>query len=163
MIREASEGDAEAITEIYNHYIRNTVITFEEDEVTAADFIERINNVQKSGFSWLVAIENEKVIGYAYSSKWKDRTAYRNTAEVSVYLSHTTKSKGWGTKLYEVLFSGLRGKAIHIVIGGITLPNPASIAIHENFGMEKVAHFKEVGYKFGEWLDVGYWQVQLNT
>ena len=163
MIREATEKDAVAITEIYNYYILKTVTTFEEDEVTEADFRERINNVQKSGFSWLVAIENEQVIGYAYSSKWKDRTAYLKTAEVSVYLSHTVKSKGWGTKLYGALFSNLEGKDIHTVIGGITLPNLASVAIHEKFGMEKVAHFKEVGYKFGEWLDVGYWQVHLNA
>lgn len=163
MIREATERDAEAITKIYNHYILKTVTTFEEAEVTVGDFRERINDIQQSGFSWLVAIENEQVIGFAYSSKWNNRAAYRKTAEVSVYISHTSKFKGWGTKLYEVLFSSLHGKDVHIVIGGITLPNPASVAIHEKFGMEKVAHFKEVGYKFGEWLDVGYWQLQLNS
>lgn len=163
MIREATDNDAEAITAIYNYYIQNTVITFEEDSLNPSDFIERIRKVQESGYSWLVAEENGKIIGYAYSSKWNDRTAYINTAEVSIYLSHLIKSRGWGTKLYDVLFSSLRQKSIHIVIGGITLPNPASVAIHEKFGMEKVAHFKEVGYKFGEWLDVGYWQVQLNA
>lgn len=163
MIREATDKDAEAIAEIYNYYVQNTIITFEEDNLKPSDFIERIREVQQSGFSWLVAEENGKIIGYAYSSKWNDRAAYKNTAEVSVYLSQHVKSKGWGTKLYDVLFSSLREKSIHIAIGGITLPNPASIAVHEKFGMEKVAHFKQVGYKFGEWLDVGYWQVQLNT
>jgi len=163
MIREATENDAEAIVEIYNYYIRNTVVTFEETEVDATDFIARINKVQNSGYSWIVAIDNEQVVGYAYSSKWNERTAYRNTAEVSVYLSHTAISKGWGTKLYEALFTGLRNKDIHVVIGGITLPNPASVALHEKFGMEKVAHFKEVGFKFNTWLDVGYWQVRINA
>lgn len=163
MIREATKGDAAAIAEIYNHYIRNTVITFEDSVVDSKEFVERINNVQKTGFSWLVVEANNEVIGYAYSSKWNDRAAYKNTAEVSVYLSHTIQSKGWGTKLYDVLFSSLREKSIHVVIGGITLPNSASVAIHEKFGMEKVAHFKQVGYKFGKWLDVGYWQVQLNA
>jgi len=163
MIREATENDARSIADIYNHYIRDTFITFEEDEISSDEMSERIQDVQHSGFSWLVATENDLVVGYAYSSKWNDRTAYRNTAEVSVYLLDTAKSKGWGTKLYEVLFASLEQKNIHMVIGGITLPNPASVAIHEKFGMEKAAHFREVGFKFGEWLDVGYWQVQLNT
>lgn len=163
MIREATDKDAEAITEIYNYYVQNTVITFEEVDLHPSDFVARISKVQESGYSWLVAEENGTVIGYAYSSKWNDRAAYKNTAEVSVYLSHQITSKGWGTKLYRTLFSSLREKSIHIVIGGITLPNVASVAIHEKFGMAKVAHFKEVGYKFGKWLDVGYWQVQLNA
>ncbi|MBV1884240.1 MAG: GNAT family N-acetyltransferase [Pseudomonadales bacterium] len=162
MIREATKMDAEAIAKIYNHYIQNTVITFEEKELDSVTLEERIKKVQASGFSWLVAIENEKVIGFAYSSKWNEREAYRHTAEVSVYLLHTVTSNGWGTQLYNAIFSSLRNKSIHMVIGGITLPNPASIAIHEKFGMEKVAHFKQVGFKFGEWLDVGYWQVQLS-
>ena len=163
MIRDATKKDAEAIAEIYNYYIRKTVVTFEEHALDEDAIIERMHKVQTSGFSWLVAVENEKIIGYAYSSKWNERVAYKNTAEVSVYLSPTLKAKGWGTKLYQQLFSGLRDKSIHSVIGGIALPNPASIAIHEKFGMEKVAHFKEVGYKFGKWIDVGYWQVQLSA
>jgi phosphinothricin acetyltransferase len=163
MIREVEENDAAALAEIYNFYIQNTVVTFEEDGIDAIEFIKRIGKVQSSGYSWLVAEENGRVIGYAYSSKWNDRAAYKNTAEVSVYLSHTAKSSGWGTRLYSELFSSLRKRSTHVVIGGITLPNPASIALHEKFGMEKVAHFKQVGYKFGQWLDVGYWQVQLNT
>jgi phosphinothricin acetyltransferase len=71
--------------------------------------------------------------------------------------------KGFGTKLYDELFSRLRKKKLHVAIGGIALPNPSSIKLHEKFGMEKVAHYKEVGYKFGEWVDVGYWQVQLDA
>ncbi|MBV1883057.1 MAG: GNAT family N-acetyltransferase [Pseudomonadales bacterium] len=163
MIREATEKDAEAIAEIYNYYIQKTVVTFEEEDLDEYALSERMHKVQMSGFSWLVAVENEKIIGYSYSSEWNGRGAYKSTAEVSVYLSPSLKAKGWGTKLYQALFSRLRDKSIHVVIGGITLPNPASIAIHEKFGMEKVAHFKEIGYKFGQWLDVGYWQVKLNV
>ncbi len=163
MIREASEQDVEAIVDIYNYYIRNTVVTFEETEVDVRDFSARIRKVQGSGNSWLVAIEEGRVIGYAYSTKWNERAAYRSTVEVSVYLSHTEVSKGWGTRLYDELFSGLLVRGIHVVIGGITLPNAASVALHEKKGMEKVAHFVEVGNKFGEWLDVGYWQVRLST
>ncbi len=163
MIREASEQDAEAIAEIYRYYIQNTVITFEEGDVDTRDIIDRINKVQESGFSWLVAVEDEDVIGYAYASTWNDRAAYRHTAEVSVYLSHTAQSKGWGTKLYDALFLSMQNQHIHTVIGSITLPNPASVAMHEKFGMVKVGHFTEVGCKFGKWLDVGYWQMQLNS
>lgn len=163
MIREATEMDAEAIAEIYNYYIRNSVITFEEDEVDSANIASRIHKVTASGFSWLVATDEGKIVGYAYSSKWNERAAYRNTAEVSVYLSKSATSKGLGTELYNDLFSRLKDKGIHIVIGGITLPNPASVALHEKFGMEKVAHFKEVGFKFGQWLDVGYWQVKIDA
>lgn len=163
MIREAKDSDAAALAEIYNFYIRNTVITFEEDDVDADEFIKRIQKVKKSGHSWLVAEEDGHVIGYAYSSKWNERSAYKKTAEVSIYLSDAAKSRGWGAKLYTELFNRLRKKSIHVVIGGITLPNAASVALHEKFGMEQVAHLKQVGYKFGQWLDVGYWQVQLNS
>jgi len=163
MIREAKDSDAAALAEIYNFYIRNTVITFEEDDLDSDEFIKRIQKVQTSGHSWLITEEAGQVIGYAYSPKWNERSAYRNTAEVSIYLSDTAKSKGWGTKLYTELFNHLRKKSIHIVIGGIALPNTTSVALHEKFGMEKVAHFKRVGYKFGQWLDVGYWQVQLTA
>ncbi len=163
MIREATKNDAEVITEIYNYYIENSVISFEEIVIHPIDFIKRIKKVQESGLPWLVAEQNSKVIGYAYAAKWHERAAYKNTVEVSIYLSHQLKSKGWGTKLYNDLFSILQTKSIHIVIGGITLPNTASVALHEKFGMEKVAHFKEVGYKFGRWLDVGFWQVKLDN
>lgn len=163
MIRDALETDSTEIAEIYNHYIQNTVITFEERSVDAAEIAARIRKVQSTGYAWLVALNNGRVIGYAYSSKWNERAAYKNTAEVSIYLAHGATKSGWGTKLYGELFSRLRNDSMHIAIGGITMPNPGSVALHEKFGMEKVAHFKQVGYKFDQWLDVSYWQVQLNT
>lgn len=163
MIRDAIETDAEGIASIYNHYISNSVATFEEREVSTLDMAERIRAIKESGHSWLVIFEKDILVGYAYSSKWKERTAYKNTAEISVYLSHTFTGKGIGTKLYTLLFSRLRKNNIHIAIGGITLPNQASISFHEKFGMVKVAHFNEIGFKFGQWLDVGYWQIKLNA
>lgn len=162
MIRNAEELDAKPVVEIYNYYIRNSVATFEEVELTSEEMGERIKEKQEVGHSWLVALKDERVVGYAYSGPWSGRSAYRNTCEVSVYLSPTDLSEGWGTKLYTALFSRLQKMGVHVVIGGITLPNRSSIALHEKFGMTKVAHFKEVGYKFGQWLDVGYWQVLLN-
>lgn len=162
MIRNATEKDANEIATIYNHYVKNTVFTFEETEVTAKEIQRRINEKQASGYPWLVSIQDEQVVGYAYAGKWNERSAYRKTAEVSIYLSHEVTTKGLGTKLYEEIFSRMRKKETHILVAGITLPNPPSIALHEKFGMVQVAHFKEVGYKFGQWLDVGYWQVNIN-
>ena len=161
MIRQATEADAEKITSIYNHYILNSTATFEEIPLTASEIIQRIEKVQNLDLPWLVAEEDGCVIGYAYATRWNERCAYRDTVEASVYLSHNLTVKGWGTKLYEALFARLREKSLRVVIGGITLPNPASIALHEKMGMEKVAHFKNVGYKFGRRIDVGYWQIEL--
>ena len=161
MIRTATESDAQRIADIYNHYIENTVITFEEQIISKKDILERMEKVTHSDLPWLVADDGGAVIGYAYATKWNVRSAYRHTVETSVYLSHLSLARGWGTRLYTALFGQLRQKSIHVVIGGITLPNPASIALHEKFGLKQVAHFKEVGYKFGQWLDVGYWQTEL--
>jgi L-amino acid N-acyltransferase YncA len=161
MIRATTESDAQTIADIYNYYIANTVITFEERAISKNDILERMEKVIGSSLPWLVAEDDGVVIGYAYAGKWNMRSAYRHTVETTVYLSSSSISKGCGTRLYQALFDILRHNSIHIVIGGITLPNPASVALHEKFGMTKVAHFKEVGYKFGQWLDVGYWQTEL--
>jgi L-amino acid N-acyltransferase YncA len=161
MIREATRDDAAALADIYNHYILNTVVTFEEVALTADEFAKRIDKVQSAGYSWLVAQDGERVVGYAYAAKWHERAAYRHTVEVSVYLAHDCAGMGWGTRLYGNLFAALRETSVHVAIGGIALPNAASVAIHEKFGMEQVAHFRQVGRKFGQWIDVGYWQVRL--
>ena len=161
MIRQITPNDFDAIANIYNHYVSNSVISFEEIPVSTAEMKARVNNVLTKGLPWLVAEKAGEVIGYAYACQWKLRSAYKNSVEVSVYLSHLKTSQGVGTALYETLFEQLKGR-FHTAIGGITLPNPASVALHEKFGMRKVAHFKEVGFKFEQWLDVGYWQVNIN-
>lgn len=163
MIRNVNQGDAKKITEIYNHYIRNTVITFEEVEISVAEMIERINNVESKQLPWLVAVEDDEIIGFAYLTPWKSRSAYRFSLEATVYLDATCSASGWGSKLYESLFDSIKDSSVHSVIGVIALPNEASIALHEKFGMEKVAHFREVGFKFEKWVDVGFWQVILNS
>jgi phosphinothricin acetyltransferase len=163
MIRAATASDAQSIAEIYNYYIENTVITFEEQAITKNDIINRMEKVIGSSLPWLVAEDNGAVIGYAYATKWNARSAYRHTVETTVYLSKASLARGWGTQLYRALFDTLRNTSIHVGIGGITLPNSASVALHEKFDMKKVAHFAEVGYKFGQWLDVGYWQTELKS
>ena len=161
MIRLATENDSEAIARIYNHYILNTVITFEEHAVSAQQMADRVTEVISNSLPWLVAEQAGQVVGYAYANKWKERSAYRFSVEITVYLEQKVVAQGLGSRLYEALFARLKELKVHSVIGGIALPNPASIAIHEKFGLKKVAHFKEIGFKFNQWLDVGYWQVSL--
>jgi phosphinothricin acetyltransferase len=160
-IRPVNPEDAESICAIYNYYIRETTVTFEEADVEPVDINARIRAVQKAGLPWIVAEHENEVVGYAYAKRWKERSAYRYSVEVSVYVKVEEQGKGWGSALYRVLFDQLGQLDIHLVIGGITLPNDISIALHEKFGMKKVAHFNEVGYKFGAWRDVGYWQKSL--
>jgi len=163
MIRSINSRDTEAVVNIYNYYIDNTIVSFEEKPILGCDMLERIATVHSAGYPWLVAEDQNKIVGYAYANQWNNRAAYKHTAEVSVYLSYLDMSRGWGTKLYESLFEKLRNMSIHTVIGGISLPNPASVALHEKFGMTQVANFKEVGYKYDKWIDVGYWQGELST
>jgi L-amino acid N-acyltransferase YncA len=160
-VRVVSKDDAMEISEIYNYYILNTHITFEENVVSEKEMENRISEIQEAGLPWLVAIEAGRVVGYAYASKWKGRCAYRFSVESTVYLAPGHSGNGIGSLLYEALMRELRESGFHVVIGGIALPNPASVALHEKFGMKQVAHFKEVGFKFGKWIDVGYWQAIL--
>ena len=115
-----------------------------------------------SSFPWYVEEENGEIIGFAYASLWKGRSAYRFTAESTVYVKHSATGRGVGSKLYSELLKELSKRSIHSVVGCITLPNEKSEALHDKFGFKKVAHFSEVGYKFDKWLDVGYWELLFN-
>ena len=161
VIRTAMAGDAEAIARIYNHYVASTIVTFEEQAVSIEEMAGRILEIGSAALPWLVAEQDGRIVGYAYASKWKGRCAYRFSAECTVYLDPDCVGMGYGTKLYERLFAALRERGMHAVIGGVALPNPASVALHEKLGMTKVAHFREVGFKFDKWIDVGYWEVTL--
>jgi len=162
MIRNVLDKDAGDLANIYNYYIVETVATFEEEMISSDVMLARISKIQADELPWLVA-ENElgEILGYAYATKWRERFAYRFSVEVTIYLSPKHKKQGLGTQLYQALFAELNKRSIHSVIGGITLPNAASVALHEKFGMKQVAHFKEVGFKFEQWLDTGYWQGKI--
>ncbi len=156
MIREATFSDASAITAIYNHYILNTTITFELYPITRGETIKRMEKYKEIG-PYLVYEEDGEVIGYAYVSRFRERQAYEHSVESSIYLKNGCGGKGLGTRLYSELLSQVSSQR-HTVIGGIALPNEASIRLHEKCGFRKVAHFSEVGRKFGQWIDVGFWQ-----
>ncbi|MDB5962950.1 MAG: phosphinothricin acetyltransferase [Massilia sp.] len=158
LLREAGASDAAAIAAIYNHYVLHSTISFEEEAVGVDSMAQRIAEVQAAGLPWLVAQRDGVVLGYAYATKWRVRHAYRFSVESSVYLASEAAGQGLGSMLYAALLERLRQAGVHLAIGGIALPNAASIALHEKLGFEKVAHFREVGFKFGQWRDVGYWQ-----
>lgn len=161
MIRSATPADAAAIAGIYNHYITDTIVTFEETTVTGDEMAERIAAVLADGHPWLVAEEQGVVLGYAYASTWKGRCAYRFTLETTVYLRHGASGRGMGSALYAALLARLREMNIHVAVGCLALPNEDSVRLHEKLGFRKVAHFTEVGYKFERWLDVGFWELRL--
>jgi phosphinothricin acetyltransferase len=159
--RDANIDDAAQIVSIYNHYVLNTVISMEYETVTPADMAQRIGDVQSAGLPWLVLLDGERIVGYAYASKWRARFGYRHSVESSVYLAPEQQRRGLGGMLYRRLLERLREQGCHAVMGGIALPNPGSVALHEKLGFDQVAHFREVGRKFGGWVDVGYWQLTL--
>jgi len=160
MIRPVQPDDAPYLCEIYNHYILETPITFEEDLLTPDDIRQRILETTKT-YPWLVCEEDGRLLGYAYGRKWRARAAYRHSVETTVYLHPSATGKGRGAALFDALLTELRSRQFHCVIGGVALPNPASIALLEKFGLRQVAQFREVGRKFDRWIDVGYWQLVL--
>ena len=160
LIRDAGPNDAETICAIYNHHVRDTIVTFEEVEITAEEMRARIASVTTT-LPWLVAEEKDVLLGYAYAAKLNDRVGYRYAVVSTIYVAAHAHKRGVGTALYRALLDNLRSRQIHAAIGLIALPNEASIAVHEKCGFKKVAHLPEVGMKFGRWIDVGYWQVLL--
>lgn len=161
-VRSVREADAAGIVDIYNHYVLGTCITFETEPVCVREMARRIEENLASSLPWIVAEEaGGRVIGYAYASKWKGRCAYRHSVESTVYLDAPRTGQGLGLQLYGALIDLIRASAMHTVIGGVALPNAPSVGLHERMGFKKVAHFEQVGFKQGRWVDVGYWQLLL--
>ena len=159
--RPATAADAEAIARIYNYYVANTVITFEEEAVSATDMAARIAEAQSLSLPWLVAEIEGAIAGFAYARRWRPRSAYKYSAETTIYLERGYEGRRIGTTLYSMLLPLLRERGIHVAIGGVALPNDASIALHEKLGFERVATFRQVGFKHDRWVDVAYWQLVL--
>ena len=160
-IRSVNIADAAQIAEIYNFYVENSHHTFETEAVNLGEMQDRINTIIKK-YPYFVAEDDGEILAYAYAAPYKSRCAYNLSTEISVYVKHAAKGKGLGTKLYEKLFVELAKTDFHAIIAGISLPNEASVKLHVRFGIEKVAHFREVGFKFGKWSDVGYWELINN-
>ncbi|MDR3585522.1 MAG: GNAT family N-acetyltransferase [Desulfosporosinus sp.] len=160
MIRLANKHDAAQITDIYRPYIENTSISFETIVPSKEEMETRIERILTNN-PWLVFEENNIILGYAYASKHRERAAYKWAVDVSVYVRQDHRCKGIGKRLYTALLSVLRLQGYCNVYAGICLPNESSVGIHENFGFNKIAHYNKVGYKFGQWHDVGWWEFFL--
>jgi L-amino acid N-acyltransferase YncA len=160
VVRAATAADAAAIAGIYDHYVRYSVVTFEEAPVTAEQMAERMDAVIPR-LPWLVGEAAGRIAGYAYAAPWKLRSAYRFTVETTIYLDTGSTGRGHGGTLYRALLQALRADGLHSAIGIIALPNPASVALHERLGFRQVGQLRDVGRKFDAWIDVGYWQVIL--
>ncbi|MDR1446759.1 MAG: GNAT family N-acetyltransferase [Treponema sp.] len=158
MIRPVNPADAEAICAIYNYYVENTAVTFEEEKISVTEMENRILNAV-SAYPWLVFEEDTRLAGYAYVQRWKERAGYRFSAEDSIYVHKDFLGRGIGTALLERLLDEVKKTSVHAVVAGITIPNDRSIALHEKFGFTKIAEFKEIGFKLNTWLGVGFWEL----
>jgi phosphinothricin acetyltransferase len=158
IVRPAAATDAAQIADIYNHYILTSEATFEVQQIDPGEMLRRMEESRLGSYPFLVCQGESEIFGYAYANRYKPRRAYKHSVEVSVYIKDGFGGRNIGTLLYEQLFIDIKKGGFHAIIAGISLPNDASIRLHERFGMEKVAHFREVGFKFGRWIDVGYWQ-----
>jgi phosphinothricin acetyltransferase len=160
-VRSGEERDLERINEIYNHYVRETPITFDLDEITMEQRREWFTHYSTAGRYRLLVASEDSVLGYATSSPLFVRRAYETSAMLSVFCAPEATGRGVGSKLYSRIFDELKGEDLHRVYGGITVPNPASFALHERFGFKQVAHFTEQGRKFGRYWDVAWFEKDL--
>jgi phosphinothricin acetyltransferase len=161
ILRNATSADVAAIAAIYNDYIAETLVTFEEELVLDGEMERRMTEIHSRDLPFLVAEIGNEIVGYAYANRFRDRAAYRFTVESAIYLASEQTGRGFGHTLYAGLIEALKTKSLHCVMGCIALPNEASVKLHERLGFVKSGHFPEVGFKFEKWIDVGYWQLDL--
>ena len=161
-VRPATENDLDAINEIYNHYVVETHVTFDDAPMTLEARREWFTHYAETGrHRALVATDGDEVVGFATSSRFRPKPGYLTSVETSIYLTPDATGKGAGTKLYTELFRSLEGQDLHRAYAGIALPNPASISLHEKFGFKRVALFTEQGRKFGRYWDVAWFEKPL--
>jgi L-amino acid N-acyltransferase YncA len=161
LIRLAAEQDAAAIAAVYRPYVEGSRISFEEAAPDAAEMARRMAGNLPGQHPWFVAEEDGGLLGFASSSAFRTRRAYRWTVETGIYLDPTAKGRGIGRSLLETLISTLERQGYVAAIGAIALPNEPSVALHEKLGFFHTGTYRQVGFKMGEWLDVGLWQKEL--
>lgn len=159
-IRSARVEDVPALLEIYAPHILKTAVSFETEVPSVGEMEKRLREISAK-FPWLVCEENGVVAGYAYATTFRVRAAYDWSAEATVYVRAGHERTGLGRALYAALFEKLARQGIVNIIGGITLPNEGSVRLHESMGFKPVARLPGIGFKFGQWWDVGYWQLEL--
>ena len=161
-VRPAALDDLPRLTEIYNHYVRETAITFDVDEYTVDARRPWLDEHAGTGRHQLVvALAGGNVVGYAGTGRFRAKRAYDTSVEMTIYVAPDATGKGLGTALYSDLFTRLAGHDVHRALAGITLPNPASLALHARFGFRQVAHFTENGRKLGRYWDVVWLEKEM--
>lgn len=160
LVRPARRGDAAGIAAIYAHYVRDSAVTFELDPPEAGEMAARMGALLPI-YPYLVAEQDRSLLGYAYAGRLYERAAYRWTVEATVYVAQDQHRRGIGRLLYHKLLATLTAQGFQSVVGKITLPNPASVRLHEAFGFRQAGLFAQVGYKHGAWHDVGIFQLEL--
>jgi phosphinothricin acetyltransferase len=161
LIRLASEQDAAAIAAVYAPYVTDSFISFEERPPDAAEMARRIIGERPGMYPWFVAEEEGAVRGFVSSAPFRSRHAYRWVVETSIYLEANAHGRGIGRQLLSELLETLERQGYVAAIGGIALPNPASVALHERLGFACAGTYRAVGFKMGRWLDVGFWEKDL--
>jgi L-amino acid N-acyltransferase YncA len=163
-LRLATPADGAAVAALYAPYVRDTSITFESEEPDAAEFARRIEGVLKLA-PWLLAVEDgpqgERLLGYCYGTTWRTRVAYRWVVETAIYVDRRQHRRGIGRALYGALLDLLRLQGFCRALGGITIPNPESVVLHEKLGFRPAGLFPRCGFKHGTWWDVGFWYLEL--
>lgn len=161
VIRDADPTrDAAVCAAIYAPHVKGSAVSFEERAPSATEMAARIERYG-AGHAWLVAERGGEVVGYAYATAFNERPAYRWSTYVSVYVAEGARGQGVGRALYVALFGRLRERGFRVACAGITLPNEASVSLHESLGFERVGVNREIGWKHGAWRDVGWWQLEL--
>jgi phosphinothricin acetyltransferase len=160
-IRQAQREDGAAIARIYAPYAIGTAITFDEKPPTAGEMSRRIGWILNQ-YPYLVAQSGENVIGYCYATSHRLRASYRWSVDVGIYIDQSHHRSGVGTALYKTLLPLLRCQGYVMAYAGITLPNAASVGLHESIGFKPLTVYKNVGFKLGQWRDVGWWELALN-
>lgn len=162
-IRVANANDAAAIQAIYAPIVEHTFISFETEPPSIEEMRRRMQNTLET-LPWLVHLDEKGAVdGYVYAGKHGERPAYQWSVNVSVYLHENARGKGVGRRLYEALLPLLESLGYYQAFAGIALPNPASVALHESLGFLPLGKYRSVGHKLGDWRDVGYWQLELQS
>lgn len=161
-IRMAAAADAEQILDIYRPVVLSTPISFEYEPPSVSEMVARIEKTLPQ-YPWLLCELDGRVAGYVYAGVYRQRTAYQWSTEVTAYVHEQYRGRGVGSTLYRVLFELLVLQGYYNAFAGITLPNPASVALHESVGFKPIGVYHHVGYKFGQWHDVGWWEHALQA
>lgn len=159
-IRLIKDADTQSVLEIYKYFVDNTIISFEYEAPSLDEYRQRIK-INTSNYPWLVCLCNDKIVGFAYGSTHRYRTAYQWSPESTIYLAPNFHTKGIGRILYETLFSLLKLQGYYNVFAGVALPNEKSVHFHRALGFENIGIFKKVGFKHGNWHDTHWFQLHL--